>query len=109
MRSVLCKTTADDAQKLSIQGRSIYKRQHVLCCYPTPSKDGSMVKDYGALDAGQLSTTWTKQSVVKEHGAQRGRSWTAQNEMRGVLGRMFDVRLWILVSEHLSSHSALSS
>ena len=29
-----------------------------------------------------------RQSVVKERTAQRVRSWTVQNEMRGVLGRV---------------------
>ena len=29
-----------------------------------------------------------KQRVAKERAAQRARSWTVQNEMRGVLGRV---------------------
>ena len=29
-----------------------------------------------------------RQRVAKEHAAQRVRSWTMQNEMRGVLGRV---------------------
>ena len=29
-----------------------------------------------------------RQKIAKERAAQRARSWTAQNEMRGVLGRV---------------------
>ena len=31
-----------------------------------------------------------RQRVPKERAAQRGRSWTVQNEMRGVLERVFE-------------------
>ena len=39
---------------------------------------------------GKTIRAWTRgrrQRVVKERAAQRVRSWTVQNEMRGVLGR----------------------
>ena len=49
-----------------------------------------MAEDHGAPEAGQLSRPGPevvkKQRVAKEREAQRVRSWTVQNEMRGVLG-----------------------
>ena len=51
-----------------------------------------MLEDHGAPEAGQLPRAWTRiierQRVTKELAAQRVRSWTVQNEMRGVLGRV---------------------
>ena len=40
-----------------------------------------MAEDHGALEVVK------KQRVAKERAAQRVRSWTVQNEMRGVVGR----------------------
>ena len=55
-------------------------------------KDGGMAEDHGAPEAGQFPRAWTsrreRQRVAKEQAAQRVRSWTVQNEMRGVLGRV---------------------
>ena len=52
-----------------------------------------MVEDHGAPEARQLPRAWTKvierQRVTKELAVQRVHSWTVQNEMRGVLGRVF--------------------
>ena len=52
-----------------------------------------MAENHGAPEAGQLPRVWTrgrrnKDRVDKEWAAQRVRSWTVQNEMRGVLGRV---------------------
>ena len=60
-----------------------------------------MGEDHGAPEAGQLPTAWTtgrRQKIAKGRATQRVRSWTVQNEMRGVLawesvsaaGRIFD-------------------
>ena len=47
-----------------------------------------MAEDHGAPEAGQLPRTWTRgrreTRVAKKRVAQRVRSWTVQNEMRGV-------------------------
>ena len=54
-------------------------------------RDGGMAEDHGALKAGQLPEPGTKivyrERVGREQVPQRFRSWTIQNEMRGVLGR----------------------
>ena len=51
-----------------------------------------MVEDHEAPVAGQLPRAWIevvqRQRVAKELAAQRVRSWTVQNEMRDVLGRV---------------------
>ena len=50
-----------------------------------------MAEDHGAPEARQLPRAWTKgrrKTVAKERAAQTVRSWTGQNEMRGVLGRV---------------------
>ena len=52
-----------------------------------------MAQDHGAPEAEQLSRAWTRgrgetESRQKVSGA-KGPSWTVQNEMRGVLGRVF--------------------
>ena len=52
-----------------------------------------MAEDHGAPEAGQLLRAWTRsrrerEGVAKERVVQRVRSWTLQNEMRGVLGRV---------------------
>ena len=51
-----------------------------------------MAEDHGAPEAGQLPRVWTRgrreiESRQRVSGA-RVRSWTVQNEMRGVLGRV---------------------
>ena len=48
-----------------------------------------MSEDHGAPEAGKLKQKVEKrQRVAKEPAAQRIRSWTVQNEMRGVLRRV---------------------
>ena len=51
-----------------------------------------MEDDYGTTEAGQLPRAWIKgrrkTRVTKERAAQKVRSWTVQNETRGVLGRV---------------------
>ena len=47
-----------------------------------------MAEDYGAPEAEQLPRVWTRGRRETE-SRQRVRSWTVQNEMRGVLGRVF--------------------
>ena len=51
-----------------------------------------MAEDHGAPKAGKLPKVWTevveRQRVAKERAAQRVRSWTIENEMRGVLGQV---------------------
>ena len=46
-----------------------------------------MAEDHGAPEAGQLLRAWTRGRRETE-SRQRVRSWTVQNEMRGVLGRV---------------------
>ena len=46
-----------------------------------------MTKHHGAPEAGQLPRVWTRGRKETE-SRQRVRSWTVQNEMRGVLGRV---------------------
>ena len=46
-----------------------------------------MAEDHGAPEAGQLSNVWTRGRKEIE-SRQRARSWTVQNEMRGVLGQV---------------------
>ena len=52
-----------------------------------------MAEDHGAPEAGQPPGPGPKvaerQRVAKEQAAQRVRSWTVQNEMRGFLRRAF--------------------
>ena len=59
-----------------------------------------MAEDHGSPEAGQLPRAWTKgcrktqrqkdqrQKIAKERATQRVRTWTVQNEMRSVLGRV---------------------
>ena len=52
-----------------------------------------MVEDHRAPEAGQIPRVWTRghketESRQRVSGAKRVRSWTVQNEMRGVLGRV---------------------
>ena len=51
-----------------------------------------MAEDHGAPEAGQLSgpgpEVIERQIVAKKRAAQRVRSCTVQNEVRGVLGRV---------------------
>ena len=51
-----------------------------------------MTEDHGALEAGQHPGSGPevveRQRVVKDRASQRVRSWTMQNEMKGVLGRV---------------------
>ena len=51
-----------------------------------------MAEDHGAPEAGQLPRVWARgrsetESRQRVSGA-KSRSWTVQNEMRGVLGRV---------------------
>ena len=55
-------------------------------------RDGCMAEDHVAPEAGQISRVWTKarretKNCQRASGANL-RSWTAQNKMRGVLGRV---------------------
>ena len=43
-----------------------------------------MAEDHGAPEAGQLPRVWTRGRRDRESP----KSWTVQNEMRGVLGRV---------------------
>ena len=51
-----------------------------------------MAEDHGAPEAGQLPKAWSevveKQRVAKKRAPQRVHSWTMQNEMKSVLGRV---------------------
>ena len=58
----------------------------LLVTRPLP-RDGGMSRDHGAPEAGQLPRVWTRGRRETE-SRQRVRSWTVQNEMRGVLGRV---------------------
>ena len=46
-----------------------------------------MAEDHGAPEAEKLPRLWTRGHKETE-SRQRVRSWTVQNEMRGVLGRV---------------------
>ena len=46
-----------------------------------------MAEDHGAPEAGQLPRVWTRGRTETE-SRQRVPSWTVQNEMRDVLGRV---------------------
>ena len=46
-----------------------------------------MVEDYKAPEAGQLFRAWIR-GRRETKSRQRVRSWTVQNEIRGVLGRV---------------------
>ena len=52
-----------------------------------------MAEDHGAPKAGNSPgprpEIVERQRAAKERGAQRVQSWTVQNEMRSVLGRVF--------------------
>ena len=50
-------------------------------------RDGGMADDHGAPEAGKLLRVWTRGRRVTE-SRQRVRSWTVQNEMRDVVGRV---------------------
>ena len=47
-----------------------------------------MAEDHGAPKAGQLPRVWTRDRRETESERRRVRSWTVQNEMRDVLGRV---------------------
>ena len=47
-----------------------------------------MVEDRGAPEAGPGPEVVKRQRVAKERAVQRVSSWTVQNDIRGVLGRM---------------------
>ena len=62
----------------------------VFVTRPLP-RDGGMAEYHGAPETGKLSRALEvvkRQRVVKERAVQRVHSWTMQNEMRGVLGRV---------------------
>ena len=57
------------------------------------STNGVMAREIGAPEEGQLIKAWTREvierkAVAKERWEQTVGSWTAQNEVRGVLVRM---------------------
>ena len=62
---------------------------------PLP-RDGSMVEDHGTQKSdnspGLGPEVVERQKIAKERAAQKVRGWTVQNEMRGVLGRVFRTR-----------------
>ena len=58
----------------------------LLFTRPLP-RDGGMAEDHGAPEAGQFPRVWTRGHKETE-SRQRVRSWTVQNEMRDVLGRV---------------------
>ena len=64
----------------------------LLVTRPLP-KDGGMAEDHRTPEAGQITRVWTRghketESRQRVSGAKRVRSWTVQNEMREVLGRV---------------------
>ena len=61
----------------------------VCCCWlPDPFRGiGDMAEDHGAPEAVQLPKVWTRGRTETE-SHQRVCSWTVQNEMRNVLGRV---------------------
>ena len=60
------------------------------CCLPDPFRGmGAWRKTQKpGNSSGSGPEVVQRQRVVKEWAAQRVRSWTVQNEMRGVLGRV---------------------
>ena len=63
----------------------------LLVTRPLP-RDGGTAEDHGAPEAGQLPRVWTRgrretESRQRVSGT-TSRSWTVQNEMRNVLGRV---------------------
>ena len=60
--------------------------------YQTLPRDGGLAEDHGAPEVGQLPRAWTRgcreTEVAKESVGKRVRSWTVQNEMRGILGEL---------------------
>ena len=71
-------------------GDSYCKEPIVVVTRPLP-RDGGIAEDHGAPEARQLPRAWTRgrrERLAKERAAQRVRSWTVQNEMRGDLGRV---------------------
>ena len=63
----------------------------VVVTRPLP-RDVGMAEDHGAPEAsnspGPRPEVVKRQRIAKERVAQRAHSWTVQNEMRGVLGRV---------------------
>ena len=58
----------------------------LLLLLPGPfRRNGAMAEDHETPEAGQLPRAWTRGRKETES---RQRSWTVQNEMRGVLGRV---------------------
>ena len=63
----------------------------VVVTRPLP-RDGGMAEDHGAPEAGQLPRACIRgriETESRQRAAQRVRSWTVQNEIRSVLGRVF--------------------
>ena len=62
------------------------------CYCPITLGDGGTAGDQRAPEPGQLHRAWNRvverKEVVKERAAHKFHSWTVQNEMRSVLGRM---------------------
>ena len=62
----------------------------LLVTRPLP-RDGGMAEDHEAPEAGQLPRVWTRgrrETETPKSERHKVRSWTAQNEMRGVLRRV---------------------
>ena len=61
--------------------------KNVVVGYPTPSEGWGHGGGPWSPEARQLSRVWTRGPRETE-SRQRVRSWTVQNEIRGVLGRV---------------------
>ena len=60
----------------------------VVVTRPLP-RDGGMAEDHKAIEAEQLHRTWTRDCKEScQRASSSVRSWTKQNETRGVLGRV---------------------
>ena len=68
---------------IAAQFLSTHSRAKCCCCYLTPSKRWG----HGAPETRQLPRVWTT-NCRKTESRQRVSSWTVQNEMKGVLGRV---------------------
>ena len=63
----------------------------IVVGFPTPSEGWGHAEDHEAPEAEQLPRVWTrgrKETESPKRERRRVRSWTMQNEMRDVLGRV---------------------
>ena len=63
------------------------------CCYPIPCEKRDIAEDHETAEAEQLFDAGSR-GRQENKSCQRIRSWTAQNEMRKVLGRMTVSAAW---------------